>query len=217
MSSANRSEEGAGKKQFSPARFGLYAVLAVLGAGAGALTAELIARDAAPDEADFPPSAIESGFGIGRFQRLAQPQPVPGLAFTDAGGSQRLLSEWRGQVVLLNLWATWCAPCKAEMPSLDRLQARLGGSRFTVLAISTDRSGPERPAAFFANASISHLGLYNDKTAAAASLLKAPGLPLSIILDEQGREVARLIGPADWDGPEVTAQIEGILKEARPG
>jgi thiol-disulfide isomerase/thioredoxin len=216
MSGVDNPGESQGEKRVPLGRLGFYTVLALCGAGAGALTAGLISRGAGPVwERDFTPAAAGSGSvaggGIGGLQRTSQPRPLPDLAFVSADGSRHRLSEWRGKVVLLNLWATWCAPCKAEMPSLDRLQAKFGGDRFTVLAISTDKSGSQQPASFFAKEAIVHLDLYNDATGAATSLLGAAGLPLSIILDGQGREVARLLGPARWDSPEAATRIEEFL------
>jgi thiol-disulfide isomerase/thioredoxin len=189
-------------------------------AGAGAITAALISGRLANYE--LSPGSTEStgqaSLNSGLLITLANPQPVPDLSFTDANGVQHHLSDWQGKVVLVNLWATWCAPCKAEMPSLDRLQARLGNERFAVVAISTDRSGPDLPASFFIKEGIKNLALYNDKTVAATSLLKAPGLPLSVIIDEQGRQVARLLGPANWDSPESTTKIEELLgRRKTPG
>src|SRR5262249_37696720 len=103
---------------------------------------------------------------------------------------------------------------KAEMPSLDRLQAKLGSNTFTVLAISQDRTGAEKPAAFLAKEGLSHLALYHDSAASALAGLKASGLPLSVILDSQGLEIARQLGPAEWDSPEVTARIEALIAKA---
>ena len=133
---------------------------------------------------------------------------VPDIAFNDADGRQVRLSDWRGQLVLLNIWATWCGPCKTEMPSLDRLQAKLGGKEFTVLALSTDRGGPTAPAQFFAREGITHLKVFNDNTGEAAIRMKEPGLPASIVLNENGQEIARLFGPMEWDSPEMIAQLE---------
>jgi len=102
----------------------------------------------------------------------AVPQAVPDLSFTGADGKPHLLSEWRGKLVLLNVWATWCAPCKVEMPSLDRLQAKLGGGTFAVLALSVDRTGIEKPAAFFSGNGITHLAVYNGSESAATAALR---------------------------------------------
>ena len=100
------------------------------------------------------------------------------------------------------------------MPSLDRLQAKLGGGAFAVLAICEDRTGIEKAAAFFAENSIAHLALYNDREATATAALRASGLPVSVILDGQAREVSRLIGPADWDSPAAAAKVEEFIKNA---
>jgi thiol-disulfide isomerase/thioredoxin len=158
------------------------------------------------------PGTDTQASSAGKLVRYAEPQAMPDLAFTAADGTQHHLSEWRGKVVLLNLWATWCAPCKAEMPALDRLQAKLGSDAFTVLAISLDRTGPDKPAAFFAGNGITHLTLYMDRAGGAAASLGASGLPLSAVLDRHGNEVARLTGPAEWDSAAMAAQIEQLIK-----
>jgi len=112
--------------------------------------------------------------------------------------------------VLLNLWATWCAPCKTEMPSLDRLEATLGGGDFAVVALSVDRGGLKEPAAFFARQGISRLKLYNDVTGEASIRVKAPALPLTLVLNEKGEEIARFLGPADWDAPNRVAELQAL-------
>ena len=145
---------------------------------------------------------------VSRFTRHAEPQAVFDIAFKDEDGRQVRLSDRRGQLVLLNIWATWCGPCKAELPSLDRLQAKLGGKGFTVLALSTDRGGPWVAAQFFAREGITHLKVFNDNTGEASIRMKEPGLPLSIVLNEDGQEIARLLGPMEWDSPEMIAQLE---------
>jgi thiol-disulfide isomerase/thioredoxin len=194
----------------SPLRLGLFAALAVLAAGAGVMTSRYL-------------SGNEGGYSRaepelqGKLVRRATPQAMPDLTFAAADGTPHRLSEWRGKVVVLNLWATWCGPCKAEMPALDRLQAKLGSDAFAVLTISQDRTGPEKPAAFLAANGIAHLPLYIDAKAEATQALRASGLPTSLILDREGREVARLLGGADWDSPDMAAKIEGFIKEGSAG
>lgn len=158
-------------------------------------------------EAGYEPAA---GGAAGQFIRHAQPRMVADISFTNSGGRLRRLSEWRGRLVLLNLWATWCAPCKMEMPSLDRLQAKIGDG-IAVVALSVDRSGPQAPAAFLGSQGIAHLKLYNDKTGEASVRLKAAGLPTTLVLNEKGEEIARLIGPANWDGAGMLAELDALL------
>ncbi len=191
-------------RSFPLGEVGKYVALAFLAASAGMLTALLLLGE---EPAHKAPGRVTAA----QFIRHAEPQSVPDIVFADPDGRTRHLSEWRGKVVLLNLWATWCAPCKSEMPSLDRLQAELGGDSFTVLALSTDRTGPKEPAAFFAREGIAHLKPFNDDTAEANIGLKAPGLPLTVVLNKDGKEVARLVGPADWDSPATIAEVEGFL------
>lgn len=182
-----------------------YAALAVLALSAG-IAAAMLFPGVGGKLRDFRAAYLQDP--LNKFTRHAEPQVVPDIAFDDADGRPVRLSDWRGQLVLLNIWATWCAPCKAELPSLDRLQAKLGGKGFTVLALSTDRGGPKAPAQFFSREGITHLKVFNDKTGEAAIRMKEPGLPLSIVLNEEGQEIARLFGPTEWDSPEMIAQLE---------
>ncbi len=132
---------------------------------------------------------------------------APALAFQDADGNALSLEDFRGQYVLLNLWATWCGPCKREMPSLDRLQASLGGQNFRVLALSEDRTGVEDVKAFFGEIGIENLVIYIDETASSSRKFGVSGLPGTILLDPQGNMVGRMIGPAEWDSPEAVALL----------
>lgn len=151
---------------------------------------------------------LRETYGKPVFVRHAEPQALPDIAFVDGEGRTVHLSDWHGQKVLLNVWATWCAPCKIEMPSLDRLQATLGGPNFSVIALSTDRGGPKIVRDFFSREGLAHLKVYNDTLGVSAALLKEPGLPLTILLDEKGQEIARHFGPAEWDSPRAIAALE---------
>ena len=129
-----------------------------------------------------------------------KPEPVtlPDFKFVDANGKERTLKEWNGRTVLLNLWATWCAPCRKEMPDLDKLQAELGSETFEVVAISVDRSGINGAKKFLSETGTTKLALYADPSAKLASELRVIGLPATLLIDKQGREIGRLLGPAEW-------------------
>lgn len=145
------------------------------------------------------------------FNLFDKPRPVPQIAFTDGDGADRSLDDFRGRVVLLNLWATWCAPCRREMPTLDRLQARLGSKGLEVVALSIDRVGRERVREFLAEVGAPHLKLYLDRTTRSMRTLGIIGLPTTLLIDRRGREVGRLIGPAEWDSSEAVELIEHFL------
>jgi thiol-disulfide isomerase/thioredoxin len=132
---------------------------------------------------------------------------APVLAFQDADGKPVRLEDFHGQYVLLNLWATWCGPCKREMPSLDRLQAILGGQNFRVLALSEDRTGTEDVKSFFAKIGIENLVIYIDETASSSRKFGFSGLPGTILIDPQGKMVGRMMGPAEWDSTEAVALL----------
>jgi thiol-disulfide isomerase/thioredoxin len=131
-----------------------------------------------------------------------QPLRVPDLVFTDAGGKPRKLSEFRGHTVLVNLWATWCVPCRREMPALDQLQTKLGGQKFDVVAINIDTRDADRPKAFLKEAGLSNLSYFYDQSAKVFQDLKAIGralgMPTSVLIDGAGCEIATIAGPAEW-------------------
>lgn len=139
------------------------------------------------------------------------PRPLPELAFEDGKGNARALSDFRGRTVLLNVWATWCPPCREEMPSLDRLQKALGGPGFEVLALSIDAGGAQVVERFYREIGIGSLAIYVDPGMRAASRLAAPGVPTTVLIDPQGRELGRHSGPAQWDDPEVLRVISRHL------
>ena len=139
------------------------------------------------------------------------PETLSDFAFEDSQGRQRGLSDFKGKVVLLNVWATWCTSCREEMPTLDRLQAQLGGPDFEVVALSIDRAGPEVVRAFFAETAVKNLALYIDQSGRANRKLGVIGLPTTLLIDRDGLEVGRLIGPAEWDAPEMVAFIQSRI------
>ena len=140
------------------------------------------------------------------------PEPLPDIAFQNATGDLLTLSSFKGKVVLLNLWATWCAPCREEMPSLDRLQKSLGSDKFEVVALSLDRKGTEASSKFLSEVKVTNLKLYVDPTAKQGTVLKLIGMPTTILIDKEGRELGRLAGPAEWDSDDAKKLIEAALK-----
>lgn len=139
------------------------------------------------------------------------PEDLPEINFTDGAGKAMTPKDWQGKVVLLNLWATWCAPCRKEMPALDRLQAELGSEKFEVVALSVDRGGIEASKKFLDQVKVEKLKVYVDPTARASSALKAVGLPTTLLVKD-GKEIGRLVGPAEWDSPEAKRLIAAALK-----
>ncbi|MGH7098136.1 MAG: TlpA family protein disulfide reductase [Stellaceae bacterium] len=164
-----------------------------------------------------PSGQSAAGFGKNPFalQVLGQPRPMPALEFADRNGRPLTLGAFRGRVVLLNIWATWCVPCRQEMPALNRLEAALGGKDFTVLPLSIDHAGVPAVERFYRQLGLTRLGIYVDPSARAAGALALPGVPTSFLIDAEGREVARKIGPAAWDGPQMTALIRRYLPPER--
>lgn len=139
--------------------------------------------------------------------------PLPDVTFADGAGRPVSLSQWKGRVVLVNLWATWCAPCRKEMPDLAALQKELGSADFEVVAISVDRKGAEASATFLEETGADNLALYVEPSAAIVNQLQALGLPATFLVDRQGREIGRLLGPAAWASPEAKALIRAALAE----
>jgi thiol-disulfide isomerase/thioredoxin len=150
---------------------------------------------------------------LSKFVLAKEPKPLPELAFADGEDKPLTLGDYKGKTVLLNFWATWCAPCVKEMPSLDKLQAELGKDKFVVLPLSLD--GPSKPkvAPFYADKKLANLGIYFDKGKKVMGALDISVLPTSVLIDAQGREIGRLEGEADWDKPEALA----LMRAATPG
>lgn len=140
------------------------------------------------------------------------PVSLPEFQFVNADGKPVSLKDWRGKVVLLNLWATWCAPCRGEMPALDRLESELGSDKFEVVAVAVDKSGLEGARKFLDETKAQKLKLYADPTARLGNELKVIGMPTSILVDGEGREIGRLIGPAEWDSADAKRLIQSFLE-----
>ena len=143
------------------------------------------------------------------------PLKVPDLSFQDASGKPMTLAAWRGRTVLLNLWATWCVPCRKEMPTLDALQAKLGGPAFEVVAVNIDTRDPEKPKTFLKDIGVDKLAYYADATARAFQDLKdvgrAFGMPTTLLIDPHGCELGTIAGPAEWASDDAVKLIQAAL------
>jgi thiol-disulfide isomerase/thioredoxin len=149
------------------------------------------------------------------------PLRLPDLAFEDAEGKPKKLSDWRGRLVLVNLWATWCVPCRKEMPALEALQTRLGGPDFEVVAVNIDTRDPEKPKNFLKEANLTKLAYFTDTKAKVFQDLKnigkALGMPTSVLIDGQGCEIGTIAGPAEWASDDAIALIKAAVKPAMAG
>jgi thiol-disulfide isomerase/thioredoxin len=149
------------------------------------------------------------------------PLRLPDLSFEDAQGKPKKLSDWRGRTVLLNLWATWCVPCRKEMPALDSLQTRLGGPDFEVVAVNIDTRDPQKPKNFLKEANLTRLGYFTDHNARIFQDLKgigrALGMPTSVLVDPQGCEIATIAGPAEWASDDAVKLIIAAMKPVAAG
>jgi thiol-disulfide isomerase/thioredoxin len=144
-----------------------------------------------------------------------RPFAVPDVAFKDAAGHDRKLADWRGRTVLLNLWATWCVPCRKEMPALDALEKDLGGQNFEVVAVNIDTRDPEKPLAFLKDVGVSLLAYYSDDSARVYEDLKtagkAFGMPTTVLVDRSGCEIGTMAGPAEWDSGDGVKLVSAAI------
>lgn len=185
---------------------------AVVSLVAGAVVASYFTNDSAS-----PPRGSEANTAINignqRFIRWETPRELPALSFQDEAGKTLTLADFRGRVVLLNIWATWCPPCREEMPSLDRLNAKRGGPAFEVVALSIDHK-PDLVQPFYREIGIKTLRGYHDPSMRVTSTIGVSGVPATLLIDREGREIGRALGPAEWDSASVEALIDAAL--ARP-
>lgn len=161
------------------------------------------------------PVSPAGGLNTGKmatFVYKGAPEPVPAFPFFDVQQQTKTIEAFKGKVVLLNLWATWCTPCREEMPSLDRLQKEMGSDKFEVVAVSVDKNGFDKAREFLKGINVQSLAYYADPTSRAALQVKAIGMPATLLVDAQGREIGRLMGPAEWDSPDAKRLIETALR-----
>jgi len=171
----------------------------------------------------LPAAADEKAPRLGEFIPAAPPVSAPVIGFADLDGNGHRLGEFTGKPVLINLWATWCGPCIEEMPSLAKLQDRLG-DRLTVLAISEDHAGAKTVVPFLAEHQLKSLRAYLDPKSEIGQALGVRGLPTSVLVDRDGKVAGRVEGRADWNSPKLLAALEPFLADnavvktsARPG
>jgi thiol-disulfide isomerase/thioredoxin len=148
---------------------------------------------------------------VGALTVATKPLQLPDLTFLDGSGNPKKLSDWKGHTVLVNLWATWCVPCRKEMPALDNLQGKLGGKSFDVVAINIDTRDPDKPKAFLKDGNLTRLDFFADQKAKVFQDLKSAGLalgmPTSVLVDDEGCEIAAISGGAGWDSDEAVKLI----------
>jgi thiol-disulfide isomerase/thioredoxin len=137
-----------------------------------------------------------------------EPKPLPEAVLTKGDGSNSSLADYKGKWMVLNFWATWCAPCRTEMPSLDRLQVAM--PEIAVVPVATGRNDPERIEKFYAEAGVTSLPILRDPKSQLARPMGVLGLPVTVIVNPEGQEVARLIGGAEWDSPEAIAVLKAL-------
>jgi thiol-disulfide isomerase/thioredoxin len=184
-------------------------------------------RNAAGDPACRPAVALSQKLAplahgeVAALTMATTPLKLPDLAFEDADGKPKKLSDWRGRTVLVNLWATWCVPCRREMPALNGLQTKLGGPDFEVVAVNIDTRDPEKPKNFLKDANLTRLGYFTDEKAKVFQDLKsigrALGMPTSVLVDGQRCEIATIAGPADWASDDAIKLISAAIKPAAAG
>jgi thiol-disulfide isomerase/thioredoxin len=152
---------------------------------------------------------------VAAVQVASEARALPALTFTDAAGASKSLADWRGRTVLLNLWATWCVPCRQEMPALQTLQQKLGGKDFDVVAVNIDTRDPEKPKKWLREFGIDRLAYYADPSAKVFQELKSIGkgfgMPTTLLIDPNGCEIATLAGPAEWGSSDAVALVKGAL------
>ncbi len=198
------------------ARWALYGLAAAAGLAVSLWLAyrlgEFAPADSAQSSVGVPSPTPSNNLTFHR-----QARELPPLRFADGAGNSTNLADFRGRMVLLNVWATWCTPCREEMPALDRLQARLGGPDFEVVALSIDQGDESVVRNFFREVGIKWLKPYRDEYRGTATAVGLTAVPLTLLVDREGREIMRKLGAAAWDDPKLIAQLEAQLDRGAPG
>ena len=160
--------------------------------------------------ADEGEAGIPDRIKLGEFVPSSPPFPAPAISLTDSGGHTVELADLKGKLVVVNLWATWCEPCLREMPSLERLQSRLG-ERIAVLAVSEDRGGNKTVEPFIAKLGLKSVKVYIDPKSEVGHAFGARGLPTSFLIGREGKVLGRVEGAAEWDSPKILGVLEPLL------
>ncbi len=200
----------------------IAAPLAILSMAAALLTAPALVAPSAPTTlvAALTGQAVSgttlagaawAGAASQAFQMNDSPQELPPIRFDGPDGSEMTLEDLQGRTILLNIWATWCPPCVKEMPMLDALQGRLGDDDFEVVILSIDKAGPDVVRAFLDKLGVTRLEPYFDDTMLSLSALRGGGLPVTLLIDPEGRELGRLTGPAEWDSEDMIGFLESVI------
>lgn len=202
----------------NPASWLKYALLAVFASAALTVAPPALASEA---DAGATPATLQAlkplAAAIGESRRLEvsdAPKLPPVVAFSDRDDAAKALADFKGKIVLVNFWATFCAPCLKEMPSLQSLQRQLGGDDFQVVAINLDPTGKKRPLKWLQKNGIDALEFYHDRSWESARALGASGMPTTVLFDRSGKEVARLLGAAEWDGEAAIDAVKLLIRNA---
>ena len=215
------------KHAASPAKYAMIAVIAAI-AGFATVYFSLAPSDNGSGPGSEPEMASEGASGseggakasplkglnkgaMAAFVVRSKPLDLPDFSLVNGDGATLRLSDLGGKVVLLNIWATWCVPCREEMPQLNDLQAALGGEDFEVVATNIDKGGPDKARKFLDETKATDLTLYTDPTGKLFSKLRAVGMPTTLLIDREGKEIGRLVGPADWASPQAKRLIEAAI------
>lgn len=224
MSEKNSPDQN--KPQNGGNKLVMFALLAgVLGLGVGAGLYAVSKGNDNVETADAAGCAIDPALQaklntaatgeVAAFRATDKPFSVANFSFNDASGTKKLMSRWQGKTVLFNLWATWCAPCRAEMPALDALNKELGGDNFEVVPVSVDLGEPDKPKKFYKDIGLTSVGFFHDPELASLNVLKknglAYGLPATLLINGKGCVLGTLNGPAEWAGEDAKKLVKAAL------